>query len=298
MQFNWLRGRVVGVVTLGLWSGSAWSVAGVSSSAESLTLDPVVGQWSVVKASAAAEAGSGESEEKLSLKLANPVADLISIPFQFNYDEGYGPKDAGWWKLNIQPVIPLHLNADWNLISRTILPVLYNESPASGVSSTGGLGDTTQSFFLSPTAGGLIWGVGPVLYLPTATEDELGAEKWGAGPTAVVLKQFDGWTVGVLTNHIWSFAGDDDRENINSTFLQPFLSYTFKTATSITLNTESTYDWNDSEWTVPINLVGAQILRVGKLPVQFGIGGRYYAESPSGGPEWGMRFQVTILLPG
>ena len=169
----------------------------------------------------------------------------------------------------------------------------------SGKGTNWGLGDTTASFFFSPKAPfhGWIWGVGPVFYLPTATDTALGTGQWGAGVTGVALRQEHGWTYGILANQIWSVWGDGDRPYLNSTFLQPFISYTFPTATSITLNTESTYDWNGNEWTVPINLVAAQLVKVGRMPVQFQFGGRYYAEGPSGTAEWGLRFSIVFLFP-
>ncbi|MGE5295294.1 MAG: transporter [Solirubrobacterales bacterium] len=240
--------------------------------------------------------------EDLAKKLANPIASLISVPFQLNYDENIGPQEEGsTWRLNIQPVIPFSLTEDWNLISRTILPVLWQDDIAPGVKDESGLGDTLQSLFFSPkepTSGGLIWGVGPAFLLPTATDDLLGEEKWGAGPTAVVLTQRGAWTVGMLANHIWSFAGDDDRTDVDRTFLQPFISYITKTKTTISLNTESTYDWEAEEWSVPINMTVSQLLKVGKLPVQIGAGVRYWADSPDDGPEgWGARLIMTFLLP-
>src|SRR5690606_35229836 len=156
----------------------------------------------------------------------------------------YGPNDGDKAFVNVQPVIPITLNDDWNLISRTILPIAWQDDIAGPSGDQFGLGDITQSLFFSPkapTESGIVWGVGPVFLFPTATDDFLGGEKWGAGPTAVVLKQFDGWTIGMLANHIWSFAGDETRNDISSTFLQPFVSYTTKDAWTFTLNTESSY---------------------------------------------------------
>jgi len=244
----------------------------------------------------AAGATSASSAAELSKKLSNPIANLISIPFQFNYDEGFGPNDAGRWLLNFQPVIPISLGERWNLILRTIVPVISLESPAPTIDGETGIGDILQSFFFSPKEGKIIWGIGPAINYPTATDHTLGAQQWGLGPTGVVLRQRHGWTYGILANHIWGFP-DDDESEINQTFLQPFLSYTFHTATSITLNSESTYEWNASEWTVPLNLTVGQVVHLGKLPVQFFVGGRWYAESPDDGPEWGVRFGFTLLLP-
>ncbi len=246
---------------------------------------------------ASASGDAPASGADLAKKLANPIADLISLPIQFNYDEDYGPEHASRITLNVQPVIPFSFNEEWNVISRTILPLIYQEAPTALSDDEFGLGDITQSFFLSPKDSKLIWGAGPVFLLPTATDDTLGGEKWGAGPTGVVLVQDGPWTYGIVANHIWSFAGDDDRDEVNATFVQPFVAYTFPTATTITLNTESTYDWTDSQWTVPINLVVSQLMSFDGQPVSLSLGGRHYAETPDDGPEWGLRFQITFLFP-
>nr|WP_258570794.1 transporter [Flavimaribacter sediminis] len=245
-----------------------------------------------------APAAAQDADADLAKQLSNPVASLISVPFQYNWNQGYGDQDGTQNLINIQPVIPISISDDWNLISRTILPVIWQDDVVPG-SSQAGIGDITQSLFFSPKEpwNGIIWGVGPVFYLPTGTDD-LSAGKWGAGPTAVVLTQKNGWTVGALANHIWSFAGKDDAADISSTFMQPFLSYTTPDAWSFTLNTESTYNWETDEWSVPINFMVAKLVKFGKQPVQFQVGARYWAVSPDNGPEgWGARAAVTFLFP-
>jgi len=250
---------------------------------------------------AAAEEASDKAE--LAKKTLNPVAAMISLPVQFNYDSDIGPRDEGKKLVfNIQPVIPISINPEWNLISRTILPIIDQEDILpGGAADESGIGDIVQSLFFSPkapTSKGWIWGAGPVFLLPTASDEVLGGEKWGLGPTAVILKQEHGFTYGVLANHIWSIAGDDDRSDINATFLQPFLSYTTKTFTSLTINTESTYDWEEKEWSVPVHLLVSQLLKIGQQPISLQAGARYWAETPDNGPEgWGFRFSVTFLFP-
>jgi hypothetical protein len=170
-------------------------------------------------------AAAQESEEELAKKLANPVAALISVPFEFNYNEGFGTEDGEQLLLNIQPVIPIRLNNDWNVISRTILPVIWQNDIAGRSGDQFGLGDTLQSLFLSPNLpsetgiGHLTWGVGPAILIPTATDEFLGSEKLGLGPTAVALIQKGPWTYGALANHIWSVAGTSSREDISATFI-------------------------------------------------------------------------------
>jgi len=246
-------------------------------------------------------ASAQDDSADLAKKLSNPVAAMISVPFQFNYDDGFGPNDGERATLNIQPVVPISLNDDWTMISRTILPVIWQNDIAGPSGEQFGLGDITQSLFFSPKnpgPSGIIWGAGPVFLVPTGTDDLLGSGKWGAGPTAVVLKQMGGWTVGALANHIWSFAGDSDRSDVSSTFLQPFVSYTTHNAWTFGVNTESTYNWETEEWSVPLNFTVGKLTKIGHQPVSFTAGIRYWAESPDSGPDGlGFRGVVTFLFP-
>lgn len=251
-----------------------------------------------------AEVTQSEADEaaELAKKLANPIASLISVPAQYNYDEYGGSNDgASVSRLNIQPVIPFSLTDQWNVITRTIVPLIDQHGFPADAMNESGLGDIVASQFFSPkapAAGGWIWGAGPVWLLPSASDEMLGGEKWGLGPTAVVLKQQGAWTVGMLANHIWSVAGEDDRADINATFLQPFLSYITKTKTTLTLQTESTYDWENEAWSVPVIAVVSQLFKVGPQILQFGVSAKYWVESPDNGPEgWGARAQLTFLFP-
>lgn len=249
--------------------------------------------------SSAPAAAPVDADADLATQLANPVASLISVPLQNNLDFGIGPNDATRFTLNVQPVVPFALNEDWSLITRTILPVINAESPAPGVPSVFGLGDTAQSFFVSPRepVGGWILGAGPVGLYPTATEELLGSGKWGLGPTGVALQQKGHFTYGALANHLWSVGGESDRADVSATFINPFVSYITGTKTTFTLSPELTYDWENQQWLAPINLVVSQLFTPGNQPVSVALGARYYAEGLTGGPEWGLRFNVVLLFP-
>jgi hypothetical protein len=234
--------------------------------------------------------------DRMAKELSNPVAALISVPFQYNYTQTYGA-DGYQNLLNIQPVIPISISEDWNLISRTILPIIQQGDVVPGTSQFG-LGDTTQSFFFSPkkpTKSGLIWGIGPAIYIPTGT-DNLGADTWAMGPTFVVLKQSKGWTVGALANQLWATGGPAD---INSLYMQPFVSKGLGKGRTITFNTETTYNWTNDQWNIPFNLGYSKVSKLGgKQLVSNYFGIKAYADTPYGnGPDWGVRYVFTLLFP-
>lgn len=240
-------------------------------------------------------------DSDLAQKITNPIADLITLPIQMNYDQNIGEDDGSKLQTNIQPVIPFSLNEKWNVITRTIMPVTYQEDIFLNSGSQFGLGDINLTLFASPKepgASGITWGVGPIILLPTATESELGAKKWGAGPSGVVLTMRGPWTIGMLANHIWSFAGDSDRSDISNTFVQPFVAYTWPTAWTASLQSETTYNWETEEWSIPVNFAVSKLVKFGKLPVSLQAGVGYWLESPDTGPEeFRFRLQANFILP-
>jgi len=250
-------------------------------------------------AAAQAPPGQPDQQAELAKKLANPISDLVSVPFQFNWDQNVGPGDETRFVLNVQPVIPFSLNNDWNLIARIILPfvsqpALFDDgAPASGVS------DVLTSFFFSPKAGGVVWGVGPVVSLPSTSIPTLGTGKWSGGPTAVILKQAGPWTVGALWNQIWSFAGSSARSDVNQMFLQPFLAYQASRTVTLTVQSETTANWtvDDGRWTVPINVLLSKLSTFGVFPASYQLGVGAYPVHPDVGPSWRVRGAIVILLP-
>ena len=266
---------------------------------------PVILRWglaALICAATAAQAQTApqaDSNSELANKLSNPVASLISVPFQFNYDCCFGPRDASHVVMNLQPVIPVALSEDLDVIVRTITPFIDQGERVAGAGSHFGLGDITQSFFFTPKAGPgeWIWGAGPVFLWPVASDPDLGSRKWGAGPTAVLLKQEAGWTYGILVNHIWSYSGERERANVNNTFFQPFLTFTWPDTTNINLNTESSYDWQGQRLTMPFNLTLGHLFRLNSQAINLSGGLRYTATARESEAQWGGRLTITLLFP-
>ena len=263
---------------------------------------PATAQTSKEPAGSAAAAGEPGAED-LAKKLSNPISDLVSVPFQANWDQGVGVDDGTRFILNIQPVVPMSLNKKWNLIARVIMPLIGQPPLVDGAASTFGMGDILASAFFSPAdSSKVIWGVGPVVSLPTTTDPYLGSGKWSGGPTFVILKQKGPWTYGVLWNQIWSFADaiDADRPEVSQMFVQPFLAHTNKRAVTYQLSSESTANWkadDGDQWTVPIIAMASKVSSFGPFIASYGVGVGGYVVSPEGGPDWKLRAMFTLLLP-
>lgn len=231
----------------------------------------------------------------------NPVADLISVPFQYNLSPQTGPNERPLHVLNIQPVIPYQLNEDWNLITRTIIPLISQPEFISGQGRETGLGDINMTLFFSPRKSeGLVWGVGPVFQFPTATDDRLGKDKWCAGLAGVALKMKGPWVCGALVNNIWSFAGDDDRDDVNQMLIQPFINYNLAGGWYYSFSPIITADWeadSDNRWTVPLGLGVGRVMTIGKQPVNISAAAYYNVEKPEYVDDWQLRLQFTLLYP-
>ncbi len=256
-----------------------------------------------------------DSDSDLAKKTQNPIADLISLPLQNNFDFGLGPNDDTGWTMNIQPVVPIGISDGWNVITRTILPIRYVPSLAPGVASEFGTGDLDFTAFVSPTDGfsfdgpealfggekaSVTWGAGPAFLFDTASDDLLGTGKHSVGPSVVALVLGGPWVAGGLVKHFWSFAGDGDRSDVNLTIIQPFINYNFDhgwyavTAPILTAN----WELDDDRWLVPLGGGIGRVFRIGKLPINTSLQAYWNAATPDGpSADWQLRFQVQFLFP-
>jgi len=250
---------------------------------------------------ATAPAHAELSAEELAKVAQNPVANLISVPFQDNINFNYGPEEKTQNLLNIQPVIPVSLGSDWNLITRTILPVVSQPEFFPEEGRTNGLGDTQFTAFLSPNrTKGLIWGVGPIAQLPTNTDKVLGNDRWGIGPSAVVLRIEGHWVYGALANNLWSVSSSHTDPSYNNFLLQPFINYNFHDGLYLTSSPIITADWkadSGDRWTVPLGGGVGKIVRFGRLPVNFQTQAFCNVEKPEFGADWTWRLQAQLMFP-
>ncbi|MFO1306089.1 MAG: transporter [Burkholderiales bacterium] len=252
-------------------------------------------------AACAASALAEPAAEELAKLAQNPIANLVSVPFQNNTNLNFGPQKATQNTLNIQPVIPFEITKDWNVITRTIVPVMSQPALGAGDERTNGIGETQFSAFLSPSAtSGTVWGVGPIVQLPTTSSSALGSYRWGLGPTVVILRLEKGnpWVYGFLANNVWS-VGSGAGAAYNNFLLQPFLNYNFRGGTYLTTSPIVTANWkaDGQQWTVPIGGGIGHIFRLDKLPVNAQVGAYYNVVRPDLGPNWQVRAQVQLMFP-
>lgn len=248
-----------------------------------------------------------EADQDLAKAAQNPVADMISLPFQNNTNFGLGPDDRTQNVLNIQPVIPFNLGEEWNLITRTILPVIRQPSLTDEEDATWGVGDTSVSFFFAPSRPGkVIWGVGPVLVVPTATAN-LGSDEWGGGLGAVALTMPGNWVFGGLVNRTWSFSEVDggravfpSRPEVDQVLFQYFINYNLPGGWYLTSAPIVTGDYNrpsDDRWTIPFGGGAGRIFTAGKTPLNLSMQAYSNVEKTEFGPDWTMRLQLQLLFP-
>jgi hypothetical protein len=242
------------------------------------------------------------STDALRKAAQNPIASLISVPVQNNNNFGIGPDDRVQDVLNIQPVIPARVSANWNLITRIITPIIYQPTVSQPVNQGAyGFGDLNPSFFLSPAkAGKIIWGAGTAVVLPTATNSILGQGKWSMGPSVVVLAQPAKWTLGVLVNNVWSFAGQSARADVNQMLLQYFINYNLNKGWFITWQPTLTANWeatNGGRWVVPLGGGIGRIMKLGFQPVS--LTAQFYGNAvhPPGASPWNLKLQISFLFP-
>jgi len=259
--------------------------------------DPPANAGAPAAAAPAVETDGAE----LAKKFNNPIADLVSVPFQMNWENGIGRPDLTRFILNIQPVMPFAINERLNLIARVVAPIISQPPVVANGIGVSGVGDPLASFFLSPaTSGRFTWGIGPAVSLPSTNDPALGSQKWAAGPTAVALMQQSGWTIGALWNQVWSFAGNPARPAVNQMFLQPFVAYTTKGLWTITVNSESSANWEleNQRWNAPINFMLSKLSSFGMFPASYQFGYGYFVAQPDTlGATWKVRASIAILLP-
>lgn len=237
-----------------------------------------------------------ESAEELAKKLSNPIANLISVPIQSNWDVGIGAFNGSKLIVNVQPVIPITLSPKLNLITRWILPIVSQFDITGENTSQSGLGDAVITGFFGPSQSSLTWGIGPAFLIPTATDALLGGEKFGIGPSVIALKQSGPWTYGALINHLFTVSGNEDRDDVNASFFNPFVAYNWKYGAGITGTLEYTQDWEHDISVVVAHAMLSGVTKFGGQTVSLAIGPRIHF-APDNHAAYGLRAAITMVFP-
>jgi hypothetical protein len=242
-----------------------------------------------------------QESSEIAKQAQNPIANLVSVPFENDFNPQTGLNKDDSYVLQMKPVVPFRLSNDWTLITRTIIPVIQVPDLAPGARGTAGLGDVQESLFLSPAkAGPVIWGAGPVISFPTATQNTLGTKKLSVGPTVVVLRTQGHWLFGSLVQNLFSVAGPSARKDVNQMLMQPFVNYNLRHGWYLTSSPIITANWEvkpDQRWTVPVGGGVGRIIHLGKLPVNVYTQFFRNVERPDGTTHWSARFQMQFLFP-
>ncbi|RXM48351.1 hypothetical protein [Flavobacterium sp. YO12] len=245
------------------------------------------------------ESKAESSAQELADKMANPVASLISVPLQNNLTYGIGPYNGSKYQINIQPVVPFKLSENLNLITRYILPVVDQQDVTGENTHEFGLSDATVTAFFAPKTKGIILGVGPAFLVPTATEKFLGTEKFGIGPSVLVMHQGKGLSIGFLANQIWSVAGNADRADFNQFYTQIFLTHSYKSGASLGFTSEITQNWQGNTTLITVSPNVGAITKLGGQTMQFAVMPLIPIVGHSAiRPDWGLRAVVAFIFPG
>ena len=242
-----------------------------------------------------------KTDEEIAKTLENPISTLVRVPIQLDYNRNIGIEDKGHSiTLNIYPVIPFFISKDWAIVTRTSFAITHQKEIFTDSGIQNGLEDIDSSIFIVPNkafAKGTKFGFGPIISVPTATDKFLGSGKWELGPTIIFIKQNKAWTYGIRANHLWSVTGNNDREEVSTSLLQPMLSYTTNSAVSFSLKSETKYNWAAKNWIVPINLLISRVLKIKGKRIKAGVGLRYWVKTSNTSPEgFGVRTQITFML--
>jgi len=281
------------------------------STAAAVSLSALWAAWSrplLAQEPRAAEAGPpavsarGASESELAQRSENPIEDMISIPVQENLDYQLGPHNRAQSTLKIEPRTPVHVLPSWNIVIRTIIPIMYKPNTMATTGGSSGLGDVNPTFFFTPAhPGPVIWGVGPDFELPTATQTSLGTGQWSVGPSVTMVAKLKPWTLGFIASNIWSFAGQSGRSSVDKGSLEYFIHYNLANGWSLTTSPTVTAEWNQSSgdvWTVPVGAGGGKVFKLGnKAAVNASLSAYVYAAKPSNGPDWELRCEASFLFP-
>ncbi len=247
------------------------------------------------------QSSTANNAAELAKVTANPLAAMISLPIQFNFNNGMGEYDRTQTLINVMPAIPFRLSDKFNVLNRIIIPIISQPDVTQESGSTFGLGSVNYSMFLTPAKlGKIIWGVGPAFNIPTRTDNMLGSPEFGIGPTVIALTMPGNWAIGFTANNVWSYAETDTSSSLNALFSQVFVVYTFPSAWFVQMMPTITANWNapkGQQWSVPLGANVGKVVMAGKQPIKLIGGGSYYVAAPDNGPEWQLFFQAVFLFP-